>query len=493
MKHLYTTIALASLCIICISGCDLERKDYDQIFPENFYKNESDIKAAVTSAYHLFRINSYGGQVYSHGRGGVNIQSEMVTDEMDCSWGDGGLWERMHTHSWTAGNLFPLESLFGYYNKVSQFRNIILEIENSTAVSDALKNRYIGEVKALRGWLMYLLFDFYGPVPIADDDALKDPQNDILPQILTEAEYAALVEKEFKDAISLLPIKASEWGRVDAGVANMMLLKLYMHQKKWSEAEAVCRELMSSKYGYTLLDNYYDCFSLKTEVNNENIWSITCDNENYVNGWITHTIPSDLPYANPNVERWNGYRMPWEYYHTFESGDKRLDNIVAEYISTANGELMNESNPGTSLLKGAIALKYTVDPNQKGDKSGIDVPVFRYSDVLLSLAECIARKGSVTQECMDLINRVRTRVGLPDRLLADYTDKDKFFDMLLMERGHELYLEGHRRTDLIRFGKFIEFARKVPNNQTADYKVLFPIPNSYIIEYKGALKQNEGY
>lgn len=48
--------------------------------------------------------------------------------------------------------------------------------------------------------------------------------------------------------------------------------------------------------------------------------------------------------------------------------------------------------------------------------------------------------------------------------------------MLLLERGHELYCEGHRRTDLIRFVEYIEFNKKAPNSQTADYKVLFPIP-----------------
>lgn len=493
MKQIQHTIALLSICLFSIVGCTLHRDDYDQISPDNFYKNESDAKSAVTAAYHLFYINTWGGGgVYAHGRQGINIQSEIVTDEMDCQWGDGGSWEMMHTHSWTASNIDQLGNLFARYNKVSQFRNIILQLEKSS-LPESLKRKYSGEVKALRGWLMYLLLDYYGPVPVADDETLTDPQKDVIPPTPSEAEYVTMVERELKDAISMLPTKASEWGRVDAGVANMMLLKLYMHQKRWKEAEAVARELMSAKYGYRLLDNYYDCFSIKTEVNDENIWSIPCDNENYVNGWVTHTIQAGVPYANNAIERWGGYRMPWDYYHTFEAGDKRLENIIAEFVSTATGEVINETNPGTTLVKGALPLKYTVDPNQKGDKSGIDVPVFRFSDVLLSLAECVARQGSVTQECMDLVNRVRNRVGLSSLSLSDYSDQGKFFDMLLMERGHELYCEGHRRTDLIRFGKFIEFAKRVPNSQTAEYKVLFPIPNRYIVEFKGALNQNSGY
>ena len=489
---LKTSIFSAALLFL-FGGCSLEREDYNQIMPENFYKNESDLKAAVTAAYHLFEINTFdGGGIYSHGRGGINIQSEVTTDILDCQWGDGGAWEMMHTHSWTASNIDHLGNLFGRYKNVSQIRNIILQLD-AADVSEAFKQNYKGELKALRGWLMYLLLDYYGPVPVASDEDLANLQSNIILERPTEAEYVAMIENELKDAISMLPTKASEWGRVDAGAANMMLLKLYMHQKRWSEAETVARELTNAKYGYRLLDNYYDCFSLETEINNENIWSIPCDNENYVNGWVTHTIAAGVPYSNPDIQRWGGYRMPWEFYNTFEKNDKRLENIIGEYVSTADGTLINQANPGTALRKGAMPLKYTVDPNQKGDRSGIDVPVFRYSDVLLSLAECIAHQDGVTQECMDLINQVRNRVGLESYNLSYYTNTDNYFDMLLLERGHELYCEGHRRTDLIRFGKFIEFARNIPNSQTADHKVVFPIPNSYIVEYKGALNQNPGY
>ncbi|HCS72482.1 MAG TPA: hypothetical protein DIW17_01220, partial [Clostridiales bacterium] len=62
----------------------MEREDYDQIMPENFYKNESDLKAAVTAAYHLFEINTWGGGgIYSHGRAGINIHAEVTADISD--------------------------------------------------------------------------------------------------------------------------------------------------------------------------------------------------------------------------------------------------------------------------------------------------------------------------------------------------------------------------------------------------------------------------
>lgn len=477
-----------------MSSCELQREEFDRILPENFYKNEEDIKSAVTAAYNNFHINSYGGGgVYSSGIGGINIYTEVSTDIMDCQWGDNGNWELFNTHNWTAADPRYSANLYAKYKNVSQIRNIILQIEKSE-VRDELKQRYIGELKALRGWLLYCLLDIYGPVPIAPDEALKDPVVELILERPAETEYVAQVESELKDAIRMLPLKGSEWGRVGAGAANMMLLKLYMHQKRWKEGEAIGRELMNAKYGYRLLDNYYDCFSLNTEVNNENIWVIPCNNENYANGWISHVLPGDYPYPNPAVEAWSGYRMPWDFYHTFEKKDKRLANIISEYVSKADGiTVRNEQNPAGELIKGALPVKYTVDPNQKGDRGGIDVPVFRYSDVLLTLAESIARQGTVTQECMDLVNTVRRRAGLENLSLANYGNLNNFLDMLLLERGHELYCEGHRRTDLIRYGKYVEFNRLVANSHSADYKVLFPIPNSYLLESKGKIKQNTGY
>ena len=485
---------VVGLLLGLLSGCDLQRIEYDKIFPENFYKNEADIRSAVTAAYNTYRINTWHDGIYGSGKSGLNIYPEVTTDVMDCQWGDGGSWEMYNTHGWTASNAdMAGENTFSKYKNISRMRNVILQIEKSS-VNETVKQKYIGEMKALRGWLMFCLMEIYGPIPIASDATLLDPTIEEILERPTEEVYVNSIISEFKDAIEMLPPRASEWGRVDGGAANMMLLKVYMHQKRWQEAEAVAREIMNAKYGYRLLDNYYDCFSLATEENAENIWVIPCNNENYVNAWVTHVMPGDCPYANSGIERWSGYRMPWEFYHTFEAKDKRLDNIIGEYISTSDGvTVVNEQNPGSELIKGALPLKYTVDPNQKGDRGGIDVPIFRFSDVLLTLAECIARQNGVKQECMDLINKVRNRVGLDDLLLSDYTDINKFYDMILLERGHELYCEGHRRADLIRFGKYIEFNKKVPNSQTADHKVLFPIPNKYIVESKGAIKQNNGY
>ena len=76
-----------------------------------------------------------------------------------------------------------------------------------------------------------------------------------------------------------------------------------------------------------------------------------------------------------------------------------------------NGEKIDRSN-SSQLAKGALPLKYGMDPDMKDGQSGIDVVIYRYADVLLTLAECINRnEGSPTTEAIGLVNRVRKRAG----------------------------------------------------------------------------------
>ena len=110
-----------------------------------------------------------------------------------------------------------------------------------------------------------------------------------------------------------------------------------------------------------------------------------------------------------------------------------------------------------------------------------------------------------TQSSIDLINNVRERAFEPDKPIAlkDFPDKESLRDYILQERGWELYFEGNRREDLIRHGKFIEYANdpdrmgkvrpKNPQQNAKPHHVLYPIPNKAIVESKGVLKQNEGY
>jgi hypothetical protein len=192
--------------------------------------------------------------------------------------------------------------------------------------------------------------------------------------------------------------------------------------------------------------------------------------------------------------KWGGYRVPWAFYHTFDANDKRLKVLIGEYDGT-DGVHYSEDNPLLVLDKGAVPVKYGEDPAATGETSQLDWIVYRYADVLTLLSEAIVRKNNaVTQEAVDLLNTIRIRAGITPYTTGDFNGASDFLDKVLLNRGQELWWEGYRRSDLIRHGKFVEFARTYKGSTTVqDYMTLMPIPQSAINEGKGQVIQNPGY
>ncbi|MEN8118474.1 MAG: RagB/SusD family nutrient uptake outer membrane protein [Bacteroidota bacterium] len=472
------------------SCIELEREDFNQIYPENYFQNEADVKNAVTAMYSTFNNGPWGG-IYGTGRQGITIFTEATTDVMDCQWGDGGTWAAFNEHSWTAENTKGVDGSYWRYNWLSRGEQVMKNI-NESPVTDDVKKRYNAQIKGIQGWMAFILYDLYGPVPVAPPEVLENIEEEVFIERPSDAEFMSYIETKLTEAATDLPYSYSsaDWGRITKGAAKTILLKLYMMEKNWVKAEETAREIMKPEYGYKLEPNYNDIFEVDNEQNEEVILAIPCNVSNNENAWHAHTLPYNYPYPI-NVQKWSGYRMPWAFYNTYEPNDERLSGIIGEYEGT-DGVIYNEQNPDAHLAKGALPVKFGVDPSHVGYASGHDIPAYRFADVLLCLAEAINNKNSgPNQEAYSLINQVRNRAGLDNLELG--LNQEQFNEALLLERGHELYCEGHRRQDLIRFGKYIEYAKLIPNNQTAPHKVRFPIPNSAIVESKGAVIQNSGY
>lgn len=362
------------------------------------------------------------------------------------------------------------------------------------------KELFLAELHCVKGWLAFILYDLYGPIPIADIQTLEEPLKEKRLPRLSEEEMQQLIENELQKAVKVLPYKA-ESGRFTKGLAHMVLLKFYMQTQQWNKAEATGRELMKGEYGYSLMPKYKDIFTLANEKNAETIWAVNCLRGTQEHKWHPHILPNDYPTVPANVVKWNGFKISWDFFHTFEQGDERLETIISEYVGT-EGVVHNEENDkakGEKLQYGAVPFKYEIDPNTTGENSEIDWIIYRYADALTLLSEAIVRnRGSVTQEAVDLLNRVRTRAGLNAYQLSDFADTRAFLDKLLMERAHELYYEGCRRQDLIRDGSYVTAIQEKCRN--AGEKTLvnpnyyrLPLPQSVIDEGKGAIIQNPGY
>lgn len=511
-KISWLLLVLVTGCLLLFAGCkkQLETKVFSSLTPDNFYQSEGDANAALMTLYIPFTSywgnpdpgtgasNTWYAALYNADIKSYLSKSLISTDEI---YNEGGGANTADLFNFTFGPDTWQGTNDAVYYKISyvaKATEVINAISNSTALSDAVKKSYIAQAKTLRAWLMFVLYDFYGPVNAKTEYAsLTDTAASPRP---SKADYIALIEKDINEAIPDLVDKynsdAANWGRVGKGLARMVLLKLYMQEKQWAKAETVARSLMTM--GYSLLtgaNGYKNVFSNKA--NAELIYAVPA-NAASANWWSQEVFPLDFKAApdcasctpGPGIPArasgWLTQYMPWAYYDKYDAADiRRNTTILDHYTNTAN-TVMTRANG----MKGAIPLKYTNIP-LPGDAQPVDVVVFRYSDVLLSLAECInEQQGGPNTEAYTLVNQVRTRAGVADFSGMNQAD---FRQALLDERGREFYGEGSRRQDLIRNGTYITNAVARGKVNAKPHMVLYPIPRAVITQSRGVIQQNAGY
>lgn len=488
---------LAGACLFFVSGLasclDLDPVVNDKISPENFFKSESDAKAAVTAIYNPFHT-SWGG-IYSAQVSSYLILNSLCTDEMSLQRNDLEVVDRF---LWTA----TTGEVTGWYTnwtrQVSRATLLLAQLEN-TPIPEDRKAQLMAEVQCARAQYMFYLYDYYGTAAVClDPEILLNPEIDVRLERYPEEEFVSLIEKDLKEAAAVLPVSYgdADWGRFSKGAADAILVKLYMQEKRWKEAEEICREIQ--KMGYMLQANYSDIFSVENEKNKEIIWAIPCMSEGGIgNMWLTHIVPPGYPLKNEKIQRWFVYNTPWDFYDKYSRGDSRLQQLVGEFKYVPEGEtdtVLATRDNYEHLMKGALPLKYPEDASQTGDVSDNDVVVYRYADVLLELAEVINEQNGPTSEAVELVEQVRSRANQANSIpIAATASKEAFRNFILDERGRELFCEGHRRRDLIRHGKLISTAHEQGWTSAQPYMELFPIPQNVIDESQGKIKQNPGY
>lgn len=469
----------------------LSPKIYSSLTDANFPKSESDINAMLVGLYapfnHTWAVGFTDGAdiscAYSTMFSWLEL-STSTTDEKYNSWDTEGA----NDLSW--GTMFQKSYPRANYNRVrlvAMCTNLLNIIEKSS-IKNSLKKYAVAQIKCLRAWNMFLLYDFYGPVSVILDPDLVNTDK-YFPRP-TKEEYISDMVKDLNESIPDLLDRTngtSDWGRVNKGLARMILMKIYMNDKQWEKANEVADELLAMS-GYKLMDDYKTVFN--KEGNDEVVWACPSGIKTPSQDWFLTYFPWDCKQIKGiSLQGWGGHFMRWDFYKTFSKEDKRLETIAGEY----------EKTDGTigSSLQGAIVVKYLV--NTSDAKQGlISTVAFRWADVLLSKAEILAQMGNraLTKDEFDkyvkpITDRANTTSTLD--LTSILANKDAFLTFLLAERGRELYWEGWRRQDLIRYGKFIEKARERGSVTASEKHNLFPIPNDVILQSGGVYKNNPGY
>ncbi|QIL42495.1 RagB/SusD family nutrient uptake outer membrane protein [Pedobacter sp. HDW13] len=496
---LHRSVYTGFLCIglLFLNSCEkgLDYKSYGDL--NTVIKTPEGVTAAVSTAYTGLAGGSDWQGGWDAGTYAWRTQAMMTTDEGVCAWGND--WNKMHTLNFTPDFDWVTHNYTRYLPFISRIAITLADMQNVDMDAN-LKSRLTAELKALRAHYAQLLYFAYGPLTIITDAKIAaDPNASPVPRPTSE-EMVKQIEKDYLEAAEVLPTKftGSNYGRFSKAAALTGLMKLYMHEKQWSKAVETGTKIKS--LGYSLQPKYEDVFSVanKSGASAEVILAVVCTatgTDQYTNMWLAHSLPTD--YKDPsgiNLTAWGGYKMRWTSYDKFNPSDKRLGVLLEKYPvgKDASGNIIYQ-NARTSGQLGAVPMKFAPDPSKANSQnSAVDFPIYRYADVLLMLAESINEaNGGPNAEAYDAVNQVRARAGLA--ALATGLNKAQFLTKIQDERLFELWAEGWRRDDLIRWNLFTKRAADDGSTTAEPFKALYPLPRAAVNQSNGIIKQNPGY
>ena len=370
--------------------------------------------------------------------------------------------------------------------------------DDDSKLSDRMKD-IKGQLLFLRALAYYNLAGYYQDVPLITDYNTYSSLDGLYATNNTFDEVMDQVEKDFKEAVDLLPSrdKGGEWakGRATCGAAAGYYARALMQRHKYSEALTVLKDIINKKYGtYKLMANYGDNFreGAQYENNDESLFEVqfldygtqgTDDEWTPVNTSKNATQGSAIE-SNCGPGAYGGWAdlsaSPWLYqlfkqertksgkldprlYWTigtyeadWDNDDQTLGNVCYKSKMTPTDTVVtNNNNGGLPICKFTNMRTGLYDKVVTGLHDGINLRLMRYSDVLLRAAECENEVNGPTQQAIDWINEVRRRAGLADLKLADFPTKDKLFEQIAnVERPKEFGCEFGRGFDLLRWGFF---------------------------------------
>lgn len=527
MKN-YSKILMASaVLLLSLNSCkknDLNLKPTNDLTADVVYATPAGYKAELVKLYATYGLTSPTGSDDSD-IGGLNsgfadflrlfwTSQELTTDEAVCAWGDTGIPELDYS-TWSADNQF----LRGLYSKaILQITFCNEYLRESTPDKLASRGitgtdatniqRYRAEARFLRAFQYWVLLDGFGNPPFVTE---ADPIGKTSPKQTTRAALFAYVESELKaiDA-DLADPKTNEYGRADKGAEWALLARLYLNAQVYTGTarytDAVTYSSKVINGGYALKSNYKDLFLADNNVNNnETILSINYDGVHGTNYGgttfiINAAINADMSPASYGVPSggWGGNRtrqnLPALFPDPNGTADKR--GVFFGTKSTVDDIAVFTDGLRVTKFKNVTSTGVT-PPSVNGTFSSMDFPLFRLAEQYLIYGEAVMRGGAGGSQAQALtyVNNLRQRAyGNASGNVSVLT-----VDFFLDERARELYWECHRRTDLVRYGKFTDASYLWPfkggsksGSGLPAYRNLYPIPAADLVANPN-LVQNTGY
>lgn len=486
------------LILVSFAACkksNLDQMAPDQLTTENFWTSKDKALSALAAAYS--QLESFvGWDNYVEARSVREFYREDYivpgADANNYPW-----WTEHYNFSFTSGN-YAIDLLWRDNYRGINLSNQVLEgvsAMSADIIDDASRKQIIAEAKFLRAYYHFKLLTNFEKIILIEK--VPTSEADLAKGLSERKDAYDMILADLKSAVSDLPLKserpASELGRITKGAAQAYIGKVNLYRAGddqanaatyYTEAATYLDEVITSNE-YSLDQNFADMFNGSTKNGVESVFELqqTADASNgayyrsYLSDWVaaselggygeiygTQRLLTEMKKEGKVAA---GAMFDPRLYATvyFEDVYFNTPQNPRVYGSTFDEVFGNGSN--------TIAFRKWIPPT--GDRIGlanaINVPLMRYSDVLLMYAE-ILNSQDKPGDAADIINDLRNERGMPSLNIAA---KQDVFNAIVHERVMEFTLEGNRFYDLRRWGLLEQNMQAAGRSFTPD-KAFYPLP-----------------
>lgn len=537
-KILFSTIltlaatATMTLTTSCEDQLDIEQKGV--IPSEKFYQTDADAEAALVAAYEGFMCNVVGR---NHDGGGPGIYTpykiitNMCGDDVlyaSGNYGDHEFSGMLNEFRYDAEAEVPKFMYTGLYLSVYTCNLVTDHFQN--AADTPVKKRCVAEARVLRAFDYFLLANLWNNPPFIDHvlagtdlpyNCNKDPENP-----MDHKQLIQWVAKECEEAAADLDERKGTDDKdgavkVTKGFAWALAGKAYLFAGEYDKAKTALKKVIDSgKYALVPGDRYMDNFHIEGDGNEEKVFEINFEYNAGKGAWAGMIQRSSWMESNAwnwragnfvkspqsvysGIDGWGGLGVPQWFGDEFYANDgdsyrlkatlKRIDDAVykMEYADPALNAMSVEekmkskevgiNDPVQGLYDNSFWLafkqiirKADTDGNKYGDNIRLNnYVVMRYAEVLLNYAEACLNTGDQS-EAKKYINMIQERAG--SKTISQTVD----MDVLKREKSYELWLEGCRWFDVMRWKdtKAIERLKNVGSDCPHLFDKLFRAPKA---------------
>lgn len=444
------TILILTLALVSCQDKFLELTPDTNGSAANFYQTKDQFLQAINSAYSPLQ-GIQNNSMWLFGE----VRSDNTSYQLNTGDRSGTAREEIDEFRDIDQNANFQTFFNSSYLGISRCNLLLTKIKAAT-FDQPTRNQIEGEAQFLRAYYYFNLARVFGDVPLILKEVTSPEEAFTTAARVAEAQVLAAVIDDFKAAITKLPAKypATDLGRATSGAAKALLGEVYMTQRNYTAAADILKGI-ETEGGYALNANYADNYKRKNSV--ESIFEVQ-----YVEGvggkWSTFaysfapfnsgTLATGFALGAGSAAGWN---IPTQnLIDSYEPTDRRLAASINQ----------NFTDP-TSRRVVPFIQKYSNPPYLERFNTGDNFIISRLADVLLMQAEAANEAGFPSADAFALLNRVRTRAGLPTKTTTAtdarlrVASQAEFRAAVAQERRVELAFENHRWFDLVRTGQAV--------------------------------------